>query len=124
MRKYIREVQVRDLILYFLLPSVAILLTGGLCALSCVLLDGLWILIPIITTAILLYFECEYFVIGCVLAYKAFAPERVRGRCRFEPSCSTYMILAIKKYGLFIGLFKGIRRIMRCKPPNGGTDFP
>jgi putative membrane protein insertion efficiency factor len=44
--------------------------------------------------------------------------------CRFTPTCSTYMIMAINKYGLLIGLFKGIRRLLRCKPPNGGEDYP
>ena len=56
--------------------------------------------------------------------YKAFAPMSIRNRCRFEPTCSTYMIMAIIKYGLFIGVIKGIKRLFRCKPPNGGVDLP
>ncbi|MBQ6817234.1 MAG: membrane protein insertion efficiency factor YidD [Bacilli bacterium] len=64
------------------------------------------------------------FIIGIILLYKAFAPMSVRDRCLFEPTCSTYMIIAIKKYGLIIGLFKGIKRIIRCRPPNGGVDWP
>lgn len=63
-------------------------------------------------------------VIGAVLAYKAFAPMSVRKECRFTPSCSSYMIMAINKYGLFVGVYKGIRRIIRCRPPNGGVDYP
>ena len=59
-----------------------------------------------------------------VLAYKAFAPLSLRSRCRFTPTCSTYMIMAINKYGLFIGVGKGIGRVLRCKPPNGGVDYP
>ena len=54
------------------------------------------------------------FVIGMVLAYKSYAPKKLRDRCRFEPSCSTYMILAIEKYGLCKGFVKGIKRINRC----------
>jgi putative component of membrane protein insertase Oxa1/YidC/SpoIIIJ protein YidD len=34
------------------------------------------------------------------------------------------MIMAINKYGLFRGVYKGIRRLLRCKPPNGGEDYP
>jgi putative membrane protein insertion efficiency factor len=64
------------------------------------------------------------FAIGWVLMYKAFAPKSIRKECRFVPTCSTYMIMAIKKYGLIIGVYKGIKRIMRCKPPNGGVDYP
>ena len=45
--------------------------------------------------------------------------------CKFSPSCSAYMILAIEKYGSVKGLFKGITRILRCNPfSNGGVDYP
>jgi len=45
--------------------------------------------------------------------------------CRFEPSCSRYMIESLRKYGLLRGLAKGIRRICRCHPWNpGGFDPP
>ena len=45
--------------------------------------------------------------------------------CRFEPSCSRYMIGAMHKYGFLKGAFKGIRRFLRCHPWNpGGFDPP
>ena len=45
--------------------------------------------------------------------------------CRFEPSCSRYMVGALRKYGLIRGLFKGTWRVMRCHPWNpGGYDPP
>ncbi|RLC32976.1 membrane protein insertion efficiency factor YidD [Candidatus Shapirobacteria bacterium] len=45
--------------------------------------------------------------------------------CRFEPSCSNYMIQAIKKYGPMKGVFKGICRLFRCHPfCKGGYDPP
>jgi uncharacterized protein len=45
--------------------------------------------------------------------------------CRFEPSCSRYMIGSLKKYGLFKGFFKGCHRMLRCHPWNpGGYDPP
>jgi len=47
------------------------------------------------------------------------------GMCRFEPSCSAYMILAIEKYGSAKGLLKGIVRFFRCNPFFlGGEDYP
>lgn len=36
--------------------------------------------------------------------------------CRFEPSCSSYMIEALQKHGLFYGGFLGIKRILSCHP--------
>jgi uncharacterized protein len=43
--------------------------------------------------------------------------------CRFEPSCSRYMIDALRKYGLIRGLGRGVRRVLRCHPWHpGGYD--
>ena len=48
-----------------------------------------------------------------------------RGYCRFYPSCSEYGRLAIKKYGLFLGLPKTLWRVLRCNPwSRGGVDLP
>jgi uncharacterized protein len=45
--------------------------------------------------------------------------------CKFTPSCSAYMVLAVEKYGSVKGLFKGIARILRCNPfSKGGDDYP
>lgn len=39
--------------------------------------------------------------------------------CRFQPTCSHYMIGALKKYGLFKGGWMGIKRIASCHPWGG-----
>ncbi len=45
--------------------------------------------------------------------------------CRFEPSCSRYMIGALTKYGVVRGLWKGTARLLRCHPWHpGGYDPP
>lgn len=44
--------------------------------------------------------------------------------CVFEPTCSEYMKLAVLKYGALKGFYRGIKRILRCKPKNGGIDYP
>ncbi|WP_348824152.1 membrane protein insertion efficiency factor YidD [Flavobacterium aestuarii] len=36
--------------------------------------------------------------------------------CRFEPTCSTYMIQALQIHGLFYGGYLGIKRILSCHP--------
>jgi uncharacterized protein len=50
----------------------------------------------------------------------------VLGRvCRFHPSCSQYYILAVRKYGLLLGSWRGLCRIARCHPWHpGGYDPP
>ena len=43
--------------------------------------------------------------------------------CRFYPSCSSYALEAIKRYGLAKGGIKAISRILRCHPfSKGGYD--
>ena len=45
--------------------------------------------------------------------------------CRFQPSCSEYMLLAVHKHGPVCGACKGVYRILRCNPWNrGGYDPP
>jgi uncharacterized protein len=45
--------------------------------------------------------------------------------CRFQPSCSEYMIGAVQKYGPIHGACKGVWRICRCNPwTQGGYDPP
>lgn len=63
-------------------------------------------------------------LIGLILLYQRYAPADVRLACLFEPSCSEYMILSIKKFGVIYGCAKGINRLSRCRYPNGGEDYP
>jgi putative membrane protein insertion efficiency factor len=50
-------------------------------------------------------------------------PISTHNACKFTPTCSEYMIQAIEKYGTLRGIFKGIKRILRCNPFNkGGYD--
>ena len=41
-----------------------------------------------------------------------------RIRCRFYPDCSSYGILALKKYGFVKGWKKSFNRIKRCRVDN------
>ena len=62
-------------------------------------------------------------LIWFVRVYQRYAPDDIRLSCVFEPSCSEYMILSIKKYGAIRGCIKGIKRLKRCSLP-GGIDYP
>ena len=64
------------------------------------------------------------FVRNVIFLYQRYAPEKMRRSCLFVPSCSEYMLLAIEKYGVVIGVCKGIGRLLRCHQPNGGEDYP
>lgn len=36
--------------------------------------------------------------------------------CRFTPTCSEYMKIAIERYGTFKGVKMGLKRISKCRP--------
>lgn len=44
--------------------------------------------------------------------------------CRFTPSCSQYMLEAIKKHGPLRGSWLGLKRIGRCNPWGGHGHDP
>lgn len=55
-------------------------------------------------------------LIGAIRLYQRYAPERVRRKCMFKPTCSEYAILAIEKYGVIRGLHKAyIRLFKKCR---------
>jgi putative membrane protein insertion efficiency factor len=64
-------------------------------------------------------------LIGAIRLYQVTLSPFLGPACRFEPSCSRYMIEAIRKYGPATGLARGLRRLSRCHPWNpGGYDPP
>lgn len=44
--------------------------------------------------------------------------------CRYQPTCSHYMVEALKKHGLLKGLYLGIKRILSCHPWGGSGYDP
>jgi hypothetical protein len=63
--------------------------------------------------------------IGGVRVYQYCLRPILPAACRFQPSCSEYMILAVRKYGPVRGAWRGVRRIGRCHPWHpGGYDPP
>ncbi|MGC4003739.1 MAG: membrane protein insertion efficiency factor YidD [Pirellulales bacterium] len=64
-------------------------------------------------------------VIGAVRVYQWTLSPLIGRDCRFSPTCSQYMIDAVRKHGVVRGVTKGIWRICRCNPWGGsGYDPP
>lgn len=61
-----------------------------------------------------------------VRAYQIILSPLLGKNCRFEPTCSQYMIEAIGEWGPFKGIWLGIKRISKCHPwgPHGHDPVP
>ncbi|UHG93182.1 membrane protein insertion efficiency factor YidD [Spirosoma oryzicola] len=56
--------------------------------------------------------------------YRATISPILGQRCVYEPSCSRYAELALRKHGLLKGVILSAKRLHRCKPGCGGVDLP
>jgi putative membrane protein insertion efficiency factor len=58
-----------------------------------------------------------------VRGYRLFFKAWVGNVCRYEPSCSSYMMQAVERHGALRGGALGTWRILRCNPwCQGGCD--
>lgn len=56
--------------------------------------------------------------------YQKFISPLFPGTCRYYPTCSTYAIQALRKYGAFKGGYLAIKRILSCHPWGGHGHDP
>jgi len=62
-------------------------------------------------------------VIILIGLYQRFISPLTGPTCRFYPTCSNYTLQAVQKYGVWKGLYLGLRRLLRCHPFHpGGFD--
>jgi len=62
-------------------------------------------------------------VLAFLRTYKRLISPLLPPMCRFEPTCSVYMMQAVEKHGVLRGVWLGVRRLARCHPFNpGGWD--
>jgi hypothetical protein len=61
----------------------------------------------------------KYLVIIPVRIYQLIISPWLPRACRYEPSCSNYMLEAVGKHGAFKGTWLGFRRLLRCAPWGG-----
>jgi len=62
-------------------------------------------------------------LLAMIRFYKRVISPIIGPRCRFDPSCSQYMYIAIERYGALKGFWMGLKRLVRCQPCcRGGYD--
>lgn len=56
--------------------------------------------------------------------YQLFISPLTPPSCRFQPTCSTYAIEALRRHGPIKGMYLAIRRLLRCHPWGGSGYDP
>lgn len=59
-----------------------------------------------------------------VKAYQRWLSPLLGNNCRFNPTCSSYAIEAINRFGVIKGSWLAGKRILKCHPLNAGGDDP
>ncbi len=55
--------------------------------------------------------------------YRVFLSPLLGSNCRYNPTCSEYGIISLKKYGVFKGSYLTLKRIIKCNSLfKGGYD--
>ncbi|MBQ3856642.1 MAG: membrane protein insertion efficiency factor YidD [Ruminococcus sp.] len=66
----------------------------------------------------------KFILISLVKLYKKFISPLSAPKCKFYPSCSSYAIDALQKFGAIRGSALAVWRILRCNPWSlGGIDY-
>ena len=60
-----------------------------------------------------------YILIGVVRIYQFGISPYFPDACRYQPTCSQYMIDSIKEWGILKGTWLGLKRIGSCHPWGG-----
>lgn len=66
----------------------------------------------------------RYLLLGLIRFYQYAISPLLPPRCRYNPTCSQYAVLALQKYGIMKGSWLAIKRICRCHPWGGCGHDP
>lgn len=58
-------------------------------------------------------------IVALVKIYQWFISPIIPKSCRYTPTCSTYILDALRVWGPIKGLYLGIKRILSCNPWGG-----
>lgn len=66
----------------------------------------------------------KYLLLLLIRGYRRLISPLKKPCCRFYPTCSTYALQAVTRFGAWHGTKLAVRRICRCNPWNpGGIDM-
>ena len=71
-----------------------------------------------------IFYPFEIIFAFFIKLYKLFISPLLPHTCRFSPSCSSYALKAIKRFGIIHGGYLSLKRILRCSPGHKGGNDP
>ncbi len=66
----------------------------------------------------------QVIIISVIRGYQRFLSPLLGSNCRFSPTCSSYAIEAVTRFGVIKGSWLASKRILRCHPLNKGGEDP
>ena len=66
----------------------------------------------------------QVIIISVIRGYQRFLSPLLGSNCRFSPTCSSYAIEAVARFGVIKGSWLASKRILRCHPLNKGGEDP
>ena len=66
----------------------------------------------------------QVIIISVIRGYQRFLSPLLGSNCRFSPTCSSYAIEAVNRFGVIKGSWLASKRILRCHPLNEGGEDP
>ncbi|QBG36300.1 membrane protein insertion efficiency factor YidD [Litorilituus sediminis] len=63
-------------------------------------------------------------IIALIKGYQKFISPLLGSNCRFQPTCSSYAIEAVNRFGVLKGTWLASKRILKCHPLNAGGEDP
>lgn len=56
------------------------------------------------------------FLCGAIRLYQVLLSPLIPPHCRFQPTCSEYALLSIRRHGAWTGSWKALGRLSGCHP--------
>lgn len=61
---------------------------------------------------------------GLIVGYQRLVSPLLPPSCRFQPTCSTYALTSVERFGVVRGGWLAMKRIARCHPFSAGGYDP